>query len=301
MSSVNLFALVSGYLYVNKKVNYNSIVNLIITTLFYSIIITAITFFVFPEIFSNLKILVSGLFPPIINRYWYLVSYVFLFFCIPYINIFIKNINKIILEKLIFIIFILFSLISTFGYVDYFRINYGYSPFWLIYCYLIGAYIKLFGLPNIFKKKKMLIWYIISTVIMFILGIITKKIGLENFFVRYNSPFVLFNSILIFTFFTNLKIKSLLVKRILQSLSSVSFEVYIVHGHYIILDYLITNNFIFMSDYSTIVLIVMMLVIITLIYIICGIIGKLKEFIFKLLKIKKIIYPFAEFLNSNLM
>lgn len=45
----------------------------------------------------------------------------------------------------------------------------------------------------------------------------------------------------------------------------------------------------------------MMLVIITLIYIICGIIGKLKEFIFKLLKIKKIIYPFAEFLNNNLM
>ena len=124
---------------------------------------------------------------------------------------------------------------------------------------------------------------------------------MENFFVRYNSPFVLFNSILIFTFFTNLKIKSLLVKRILQSLSSVSFEVYIVHGHYIILDYLITNNFIFMSDYSTIVLIVMMLVIITLIYIICGIIGKLKEFIFKLLKIKKIIYPFAKFLNNNLM
>lgn len=162
MSSVNLFAIISGYLYIDKKVNYNSIINLIITTLFYSVVITSIAFFLFPEIFSNLKILISGLFPPVIDRYWYLVSYVFLFFCIPYINIFIKNIDKTILEKLIFIIFILFCIISIFGYVDYFRINEGYSPFWLMYCYIIGAYLKLYDLPYSLKKNKMIIWYFIS-------------------------------------------------------------------------------------------------------------------------------------------
>lgn len=90
-------------------------------------------------------------------------------------------------------------------------------------------------------------------------------------------------------------------RMVLENLSSVSFEVYIIHGHYIILDYLITNNFIFTLKYSPIIIIIMLPCIIIIIYLVCGIISKVKQYIFSTIKINKLFSPLGDILNKNLV
>ena len=147
MTSVNIFAMMSGFLYIQKpsnKMTSKSIMQLLFLTVFYCVII-CIGFRIFrPELFTNWKFYIRCVFPPICGRYWYIVCYTFLFFMIPYINKLLLSLKKEEYFKFISIIFIFLSVITTIGRYDYFKIFNGYSPFWLIFCYIVGAYINLY-------------------------------------------------------------------------------------------------------------------------------------------------------------
>ncbi len=145
VSSVNVFAMLSGYLYVDKKVIRNrNIVNLLLTIAFYYIVITACYYTGFAKAI-NPKELLLGIFPPFFGKNWYWVCYLIMFFCIPYLNLFINNISKNTHQKLLMVLFVLLSIVPTLGFTDFFKTSNGYSPWWLIYCYLIGGYIKKSG------------------------------------------------------------------------------------------------------------------------------------------------------------
>ena len=145
LASVNVFCIITGYLYAEKKKTHcKNVIDIIFTMIFYSIIITVVFYsFDFYNVRNLGKLeLLRSLFPPMVGRYWFVTCYVFLFFMINYINKFLNILNKKQHRILIIIIFVFFSLFSEMGAYDYFRIQWGYSPFWLIYLYMIGSYIK---------------------------------------------------------------------------------------------------------------------------------------------------------------
>lgn len=292
MCSVNLFAMISGYLYIKKnKFNYKSIVNLILTVFFYSVIITIIFygFNLFNVRQEGIKRLVYSLFPAIAGRYWYITCYVFLFFMIPYMNKFILNFEKDEFRNFIFVTFILFSALSMFGVFDFFRINSGYSPFWLIYCYFVGAYIKLH--PETTETKKLLV-ILISLILMatflnyvaiIIKVIVLKQSGLTSLFIVYNSPLILCASIIIFKLFVNYNMER---NHILEIASKTSFGVYIIHGNMLIYDFVLKNRFAFLSTQKTIIILIGIIVISVLIYIVCAVIDQIRIYLFKIFNIK---------------
>ena len=202
--SVNIFAMISGYLYIEKnEIKYKNLISLLLALLFYSIFITSIFYgFNLFDVKNMGKMrLISSIFPPIVGRYWYITCYIFLFCMIPYINSFIKNTSRISLKKMLILLFILLCLIDNFGN-DLFKIKNGYSPFWLMYCYMIGAYIKMYGISI---KKSKNITYIISITLITTIGIVIANIikvpQISTLIISYNSPFILITSILIFNMF----------------------------------------------------------------------------------------------------
>lgn len=127
MCSVNVFGLLTGYLYSERNTyKYISIIRLIFEVIFYSALITILVLFIRPEWITGKKELLESLFP-FGTRLWYITAYIFVFCMIPYLNVFIQNCSKTAFRNLLFVLFLLFSLCTTFGLKDFFGIAMGGS------------------------------------------------------------------------------------------------------------------------------------------------------------------------------
>lgn len=296
-ASVNIFAILSGYLYIKQKnVKNKNIINLIFILLFYCFLIPTIFYsFNFYNVRSlGIVELVTNIFPFIIGRYWYIICYIFVFFMIPFINNFINNIDKEKFKKLLIILFILFTIIpNVFGFIDFFRIENGYSPFWLIYLYMIGAYIKLY-LDTYKDRKKLMITLILSIVCAFVLNSAIRLTTYQIFggikksewFISYISPFIVIIATTVTLLFKDIDVKNDLIKKIVVYLSLSSFSVYIIHSHKLIFDYVLKDNFIFLNQYNGLIIFIGILVSLIIIYIVCTLIDILRKYIFRIFKIE---------------
>lgn len=131
-SSTSTFAMITGFLYFDRKsdrFHSSAIINLIITTFFWCVILLLIFLIVSPTSIGGTKSFVYFIFPPAkggkTGGYWYLTSYVLLFFMIPYINKLVFALNNKKMKMLLILLFFFFSAAPTFGFRDYFVINEG--------------------------------------------------------------------------------------------------------------------------------------------------------------------------------
>ena len=308
--SVDTFAILSGFLSWDKeKVKYKRIIELIFICIFYSIIITAIFYGFNLYNFRHLgkRIIIHSLFPALIGRNWYITSYIFLFFLIPYLNYFIKRISREKFKKLLIILFVLLSIIPNMFYLtDFFKSGDGYSPLWLIYCYLIGAY---FGKYLKDKKisKKMIFSLFSCLSLAFVLNcfvrVITPRIyGIrmyESWFISYTSPFIIIASIIVILICSKdiIHIKNQSITKLIYYLSLCSFSVYIIHSHNLIYDLVLKDIMVDYTYSSTLVLIVSLFIGLILVYLICFIIDLIRMGIFRLFKINNLIDKIGNRLN----
>lgn len=136
--SVNLFALLSGYLYLNKNTKTSSITRIWISTLFWCMVLTIIAVIYIPEI--GMKQIISYLLPYSADRLWYITCYTFCFFLIPFLNKCLFLFTKEELQRLLIVLFILMSLITTFTIADRFHVvSNGYSGLWICYMFMWGG------------------------------------------------------------------------------------------------------------------------------------------------------------------
>ena len=295
-TSVNIFGIITGWLYSDrKKLNNSRIIELWTIVLFYCFVIPSI-FYIF-NLYDvrklGIKEMIKNYFPVLDGRYWYIVCYTFVFFLIPYINIFINSLNKEKYIKFLIIVFILLSLLpNVFFLVDFFKTDNGYSPFWLIYLYMIGAYIKKY--ININEIKKVNVKIIVSLLGAFILNLLVKIVTNkifghtvnEEWFINYISPFIISASIYIVIKFISLNMKEY---KTIKFLSSFAFAVYIIHSQILIFKYVLGNQFAFLNYKSGLIIVGCVIFIIISIYIICMLIDIFRKWIFNILKIDKII------------
>lgn len=222
LGAVNIYALITGYAYINGKHKYSKFLNLWLSVFFYSFFITLIYKFLTPNTIG-ITTLIKSAFPIMAKQYWYFTSYFCLFIFIPFINILIKNLSKQQHKYLVFCIVICFCILnfaSTILGLDIFNLNGGYSFLWLMSLYIIGAYLKLY--ENDFAKRnknKFLYTYILAVCITFLLRFLSKCIKFQllgilsnntGIFVSYISPFTLLGAISLVLFFLNLNLKILL-------------------------------------------------------------------------------------------
>lgn len=165
--SVDLFGIMTGYLNCNKRaLRWERIIDLLVLVVFWSVIITFILGFLNDNILIGWKDYAVSLFPALKGRYWYITSYVFVYFMIPYLNRFIDTMDKNEFKKFLLVCFILLSIIPTFFQTDFFRANTGSSPLWLVICYFFGAYIRKYDF-RLNRIKCVLGFVILSLFVLF--------------------------------------------------------------------------------------------------------------------------------------
>lgn len=291
-ASVNVFGIMTGYLNVNKKQNKNSrIIELFAITVFWSFVITGVFYALnLYNIRTNgFKELLGSLFPFAIGRYWYITCYVLLFFMIPYINILIKRLTKKQFKTMLILLFILFTIIPNIVHYDLFGLKSGYSPFWLMYCYFIGAYIRLYKDDRKTKKWGLIVSLALAYIINILIKIILKKPTNDTWFIDYISPFIIWFAAELFILFKRINIKSKTIATVVKYISISSFSVYIIHCHKLIFDYINKDLFVFLNNYNALVIVGVIILSIIGVYLACMILDQSRIIIFKIFRINKLI------------
>lgn len=298
--AVDIFAMISGYVMVNKKINLINIVPIWLNVFFYSSLIT-ILFKIIPNLKSlydvSTKELVKAIFFPVISRqYWYFTSYVGIFFLLPFVNKMLCALNKNEYKKLCITILVVYSLLPVIGLkkIDLFNMEMGYSTAWLFCCYIIGGYFNRF--PFNLNKIKCFIIYIISIFCAWFAKFLSHFL-LKNFlgideeldlFIDYTSIFIIISAISLLLLFSQIIINNVNIQKIISLLSSLAFSVYIIHVQPYVFNYILRNLFKDLADCNPVELIYKCLLFALLIFTICICIDMIRLLLFRILKINNI-------------
>lgn len=298
--AVNLFALTTGYLCIDRKFKYKNICSLWILVFFYSILITLIF-----KGFSFIPF-VNSLFPVSSNAYWYFSSYFCFMLFTPFVNKYIGNIDEREHRNLVYVILFVMCIVGLMSRMlgqDVVGLKAGYSPLWLMGLYIIGGYIKLynFKLKNYSKKFYFLV-YIFISLFTLLSRIVIIKIPLFNKFlsssvlIQYNSFTIVISALAIFLLFLKIRVNDYF-KKTLCYFSGLSFSVYLIHEHVYMRDILLNNKYIFFCGLPVFKMVFMILFTGIVIYVLCTIIDIFRYYLFKFLKVDK----FSEFVDNKIV
>lgn len=203
---VNVFALISGYLIVNRPVKLRRLVHLWYIVLFWSVVTTGVVM-VLTKHWSTMSF-IKSFFPVILGRYWYFNAYIALCLLLPFINAGIKALTQKQLERII-VALLFFTMTS--GILGHFFVQDGYSALWLVVMYLIGAYIKNATVNVERIRSQQLGVIIIGMTLISLFGeiISIKFIGHSDMWLAYNSPMIVTESIAMFILFTRIRVNSM--------------------------------------------------------------------------------------------
>ena len=304
-SAVNCFGIISGYVGYGRKVKYTNLVMLWLRVIFYSVIIGLIFILVKPELETT--DIISSFFPTLTGAYWYFTAYAGMFLFTPFINKGLESLSKKQLYVAIVIFLVLFSLLPTIGtliiapilgtnynnMVNSFSLNAGYSVVWLSVLYIIGALMKKYDLPSKLKNNISLILFVGCTLLNYLLlllvNALTNNVGLADDYLvmGYLNPLMVIAAYSLVCLCINLKIKNKLFIKLIEFFSPLCFSVYLIHMQPFVKKYALTNKFLFLLDYSPLVMVLMVIVYALLIFIVCSLIDELRELLFKKLKFKE--------------
>lgn len=243
--AVDGFAIISGYMAVNKTYKYEKIVNMWFQAFFYSFILTGIlTIAGINDGLGGAKFdVIRCAMPVTFGKFWYFTAYFALFFAIPILNKYIFEINENFSKKMFIILIILFSVMGILG--DPFKSQAGYSAIWLIVLYCIGALAKKIRL---FKDKKSI------TLIFFWMICILVTWGIYIFIdigrlTNYISPTILLSGMIMVILFSRLHLKGTIIAKI----SPLTFGIYLFQCNQIIWNNIIKGAFAFVASQNIVI------------------------------------------------
>lgn len=199
---VNLFFMISGYFGI--KLNVRSIFKFIFTLLFFETINIMLLFFMDSQLTIN-EILSVIFFPVSKSPYWFLQVYFLMLICSPVINLGLKSlpINRLRVLMVAFSFVIMYSC----GIGHNISNPNGYTFLQGMYMYMFAYYIR--NEKYIYNIKG---WVCFPTyLIVLVIGAVGLYYTHHTSFTAYNSIINILASILLFVYFSKLKIESRLV------------------------------------------------------------------------------------------
>lgn len=229
IQAVNLFAMLTGYFYVEARWKVCRYVNLWFQVAFYAVGLTLLGctlkhFGLFaeyqPEIWNILLPV------PFASGYWYFTSYTAVFLLIPFLNRLIKGLKRGELRALLLIVVPVFSLMTYFNGSSCVYQN-GYNVAWLSALYVMGAYMRLYPLK--WGRAATCLVLMCSLAIQTILYITRTPHAMSV--LGYVVPLVVLSSVCMFHLCVGMSIKSHKMVRVVTYLAPLAFGVYLVHIH----------------------------------------------------------------------
>lgn len=243
---VNSFILVTGYYQVESNFKQSKIWSLLNANWFYRVLIV-ILLLTFNIVSIDKVSLIKETFPINLNEYWFFKNYLLLYCLVPFINKGILSMNKKTFQKMIIVMFIVFSIVPAVTGGEFF-FNNGFSLYQFIFLYILGAYLRKYPIDKsyIFKIMSKNMYKIVLFTIFFVCLISNYVLysyadsiswinsgfkTISNYIrwtsLNYSCPFVIIQSIAYFLYFGTLDFKSKFINKI----ASLTFGIYLIHDN----------------------------------------------------------------------
>lgn len=244
---VNSFILLTGYFQYKKTFRMSKVISLNNASIFYRVLILIIFLIFNIEPITHVSIL-RNIFPFDLENYWFIRLYMLLYLVSPFLNRFIASIDKNEHKKLLIVLFLIFSIISSFTNQEaiYNVTNYGYSLISFMFLYFIGSYLGKYKIENTyfgknftknFQQQIFVLVFCLCFVLNFSLHIVSEQMLLNGqiskylgnilyiSFNQYDNPLVIIGAVSYFMFFSYIKIQS----KFINTVSSTVLGVYLIH------------------------------------------------------------------------
>lgn len=304
LTANSLFILLTGYYYIGKKFNLRKILSLWGKTLFYCILIFTIYSIL------NLKTnFLNSFFPVFSGAYWFITSYIALYFIMPFLNIAINKFSQKQCKFLIIFLVILMGVIRIiFNPADLFNSTFMH----MIVIYIIGAYIKKY--VKIEPNKQYFIKYvlvaIIFTVAITILNVLVHIIpktldvwiiiaNILSYFRNFINIILVYMAILLFMKFKTINIKSNKLSKLILYISPSVFSIYIIRDNVHLRD-MIWQKFSFINLANSWLMIPYIILAILIVFTVCLAIDLIRRGIYTGLKKIKIINKGIQKINEQI-
>ena len=241
--AVNGFAIISGYMSTDRPQKYEKLVDMWFQAFFYSFVISVLLTVAGGNIEVTKKEVISWAMPVAYDKFWYFTAFFALFFTIPILNRFVVKIDEKTAKKGIIILIILFGTWNLFA--NAFKVQNGYSAFWLMILYCIGAFAKM---AKVFETKKTSTLLAIWGICIFITWIMCVHYG-NKIFVNYISPTMILSGLIMVVLFARIHLKGTIISR----LSPLAFGIYLFQQNQIIWEKYLNNAFSFVLNKSVVV------------------------------------------------
>ena len=287
---VYVYILIFGYFAVTSNKTLGSIKGKILKTylpmLFYSISIPFIGQLL--GLWQLNDIQATRSFFPFLSKIWYFMTlYLIVLILSPFINKALTALSKKDYTQLVIILFLVFTvwtalaqlkLTKTIIKLDNVIYPEGKSLYGFLLMYILGGYLRLHVPRHEKAKYRYFIFFIALTAINYLLCLLN-----ENYFsiaTKNNNPFAVLQCLCLLMFFRDLKFKS----RVINYIASVNLGVYMIHEQYLVRNKLWHDWFGFLSEksfYRSHLYHFKILMICVTVFIACGIIERLRVWLFK--------------------
>ena len=297
--AVNCYALISGYVGVFSKYKISNLAILWCRVAFYTIAVTVLFKCFFPANIGKVD-LIASFFPVASKQYWYFSAYAFMFLFIPILNEALNRLSKKKTGAILITVVIATCAVRPFAvhyWGDGFGLSNGYSALWLMILYLIGGYIRKYGLFTKIKSHRTVVFLLLYLAVIsatwfakFATQIIDKKvlgkITVEGIMINYTTITILAEAVFLLLAFEHLRFHSAWIKFI-SFLSPLAFSVYLIHEQTQIRENYIVGRFIWAAKLPAYQMILIVFGFVAGIFILCSAIDLIRHYLFKAVRLKE--------------
>jgi len=239
--AVNMYVLITGYFMCKSSLKLSRLLQILCQVLWYSLLIPVVLILIGvldPATLTTYDIL-QFVFPVHMKQYWFVTSYVVMMLLVPMLNLAVKHLKQ---KQLLFVTILLTGyevLPKSVLPFQFAADEAGYNALWLICLYLIGAYIRVYGIALFSSFKKSFVSYVLSALGMFASLIVMRMLYFKldvfgdriSFAFNYNHILCLFASVALFYAFLHLHIPEGKISNAITAISAYAFGVYLLHEH----------------------------------------------------------------------
>ena len=291
---VNCYALITGYVYCERSFKYERVVTLWFQVIFYTVGCLVLTMPFLPQAVP-LESILNSFFHVLTGQYWYVTAYVGLFFFIPFLNALGHQLTKLQFQYLLVTVLVLFSVIPTLVHRDVFPVREGYSVWWLGVLYMLGMYIKKYGLFTGMKTGTL--WALYAGCVCFVWSfkmilnvvsaLVTGQVRGGWGVIAYNSPFIVGTAVSLFLIFSRMRFSSRRVIACISWLAAASFSVYVIHCNPLMGRLFLWDLFGKCASPSPVMMVVKVLVMATAVYLACSLVDSVRRYLFKVVEVDR--------------
>ncbi len=225
--AVNCFGMVSGFVGYKSKHKYANILYLNLQVTFLLLISITIFKIRYPNAVTITDFKKASM-PFCFYVLWYYRAYFCMFSFIPLMNKGMELMNRNEGRMLVASIFILLTIIPTCLNDDVYTTSSGYSCFWLMGCYMVGAYFSKYEIEKKIKWWALLIILIVSIIFAFSWFKVPYNVFFLSYLVDYTSPTIFINGAMLVLLFAKMKPHKV-TKYIIKFFAPLAFSVYVIH------------------------------------------------------------------------